>query len=139
MNSQKLEELRHKVQYYGRFTHHGGCLVFLFAIATFIIEFARLIHVSKYHKHDSSWIVEDDPHPDQNILQKMSQLITRDPENEKAIQMGNKESLIFVYYLNCAICILFVIIGMVMYYAAKPALKMVTYLQFGIEEVPQDL
>ena len=47
--------------------------------------------------------------------------------------MGNKESLIFVYYLNCAVCILFGIIGLVMYFASAPALRMVHYLPFGLE------
>jgi len=69
----------------------------------------------------------------------MSKLFVSDPENEKAVQMGNKESLIFVYYLNCAICILFAIIGLVMYYAAKPALQMVGYLQLGVDQVPREL
>ena len=98
-----------------------------------------MVHVSKYHKHDSSWVVEDDPQPDKSQLDKFSKLITNDPENEKAIQMGNKESLIFIYYLNCTICILFAIIGLVMYYAAKPALQMCNHLQLGVSEVPKDL
>ena len=41
--------------------------------------------------------------------------IGENTENLKAIEMGNKESLIFVYLLNCAICILFFIIGALMY------------------------
>ena len=40
-----------------------------------------------------------------------------DMENEKAVLMGNKESVIFIYMLNCVICVLFAIflphIGMV--------------------------
>ena len=45
-----------------------------------------------------------------------------DNENEKAIEMGNKESLVFVYLLNCTICIFFLFIGLDMYFASKPAL-----------------
>ena len=53
--------------------------------------------------------------------------------------MGNKESLIFIYYLNCVICILFGIIGIVMYSAAKPTLQMCSHLQLGLAAVPKEL
>ena len=84
MNS-RTENARLKVQYYARYTHYGGCLVFLCAIITFIVEFARLLHISRYHKHDSSWVIEDDPRPDDKELKKSYALIVGDPENEKAI------------------------------------------------------
>ena len=77
--------MRLKVQYYGRYTHYGGCLVFICALITFIVEFARLTHISRYHKYDSSWVASDDPHPDNTELSKFSKLIVNDPENEKAI------------------------------------------------------
>ena len=75
--SQRLENYRLNVQYYGRFTHHGGCLVVLAALLTFFVELARLVHISKYHRHDSSWVVEDDPQPDQGQLAKISKYIRR--------------------------------------------------------------
>ena len=53
--------------------------------------------------------------------------------------MGNKESLIFVYYLNCAVCILFGIIGLVMYFSSAPALRMIHYLPFGLDTIPEDV
>ena len=53
--------------------------------------------------------------------------------------MGNKESLIFVYMLNCAICILFFIIGAVMYSASKPAIEVADQMRHGIETVPDDI
>ena len=52
---------------------------------TFIVELARLSHISRYHKYDSSWVVEDDPTPEKNELNKLNKLILEDPENEKAI------------------------------------------------------
>ena len=54
--------------------------------------------------------------------------------------MGNKESLIFVYMLNCTICILFAIIGTVMYTATSDALKVMNYIdEGGIDAVPEEL
>ena len=129
----KIEHHRLSVQYYGRYTYYGGCLVFLVSILTFIVELARLSHIARYHKYDSSWDVEDNQSPDKDQLSKLDKLILEDPENEKAIQMGNKESLIFVYYLNCAICVLFGIIGLVMYFSSSPALRMIHYLPFGLD------
>ena len=134
-----MENMRLKVMYYGRYTHYGGCLVFLCACITFIVEFARLSHIARYHKHDASWVAEGDPNPTTPELNKFSKLIEQDPENERAVQMGNKESLIFVYYLNCATCILFAIIGLVMYFSSKPTLQMCNYLQLGVESVPEEL
>jgi len=43
-----------------------------------------------------------------------------DVENEKAVLMGNKESVIFIYMVNCVICVLFLIQGILMWRAAKP-------------------
>ena len=83
--TQKVEDARHGVIYYGRFTFYGGCLVFLISVLTFFVEFARLLHISHFRKHDSTWIIEDDPNPNKSILDKMSKAITADPENEKAI------------------------------------------------------
>ena len=139
MNSQQIENARLKVVYYGRWTYYGGGMVFFVSLMTFLVEFARLVHISKYHKHDSSWVVEDDHAPAKTQLDKITKLLINDPENEKAIQMGNKESLIFIYYLNCAICILFGIIGIVMHNAAKPALQMCSHLQLGLAAVPKEL
>lgn len=67
-----------------------------------------------------------------------------DMENEKAVLMGNKESVIFIYMLNCVICVLFFITGILMWRAAKPTLEMTDYLdQQGsndsIDQVPADL
>ena len=67
-----------------------------------------------------------------------------DMENEKAVLMGNKESVIFIYMLNCVICVLFLITGILMWRAAKPTLEMTEYLdQQGsndsIDQVPADL
>ena len=135
----KIEHYRLNVQYYGRYSYYGGCLVFLVAIVTFFVELARLSHISRYHKYDSSWEVEDDPFPKKSELSKLNKLILEDPENDKAIQMGNKESLIFVYYLNCAVCILFGIIGLVMYYSSGPALRMAHYLPFGLDAIPEEV
>ena len=135
----KIEHYRLNVQYYGRYSYYGGCLVFLVAIVTFFVELARLSHISRYHKYDSSWVVEDDPFPKKSALSKLNKLILEDPENDKAIQMGNKESLIFVYYLNCAVCILFGIIGLVMYYSSGPALRMAHYLPFGLDAIPEEV
>ena len=51
-----------------------------------------------------------------------------DMENEKAVLMGNKESVIFIYMLNCVICVLFFISGILMWRAAKPTIEMTEYL-----------
>ena len=50
-------------------------------------------------------------------------------ENDKAVLMGNKESVLFIYMLNCVICVLFLITGILMWRAAKPTLEMTEYLQ----------
>ena len=50
-------------------------------------------------------------------------------ENDKAVLMGNKESVLFIYMLNCIICVLFLITGILMWRAAKPTLEMTDYLQ----------
>ena len=54
--------------------------------------------------------------------------------------MGNRESVMFVYMLNCVICILFLIQGVLMWRAAKPTLEMIEFLKAGgVENVPADL
>ena len=54
--------------------------------------------------------------------------------------MGNKESVIFIYMVNCTICVLFLIQGILMWRAAKPTIEMIHYLrQGGIENIPADL
>ena len=61
-------------------------------------------------------------------------------ENEKAVLMGNKESVMFVYMINCVICILFLFSGILMWQAAKPTVEMINYLKAGgVENVPADL
>ena len=63
-----------------------------------------------------------------------------DLENEKAVLMGNKESVIFIYMVNCVICVLFLIQGILMWRAAKPTVEMIDYLRKGgIDNVPADL
>lgn len=55
--------------------------------------------------------------------------------------MGNKESVIFIYMLNCVICVLFLIQGILMWRAAKPTLETTDFLmkKNGIDNVPADL
>ena len=53
--------------------------------------------------------------------------------------LGNKESIMFIYMLNCTICILFFIMGVLMFNAARPTLQMVSYLKIGIQNVPDNL
>ena len=56
--------------------------------------------------------------------------------------MGNKESVLFIYMLNCVICVLFMITGFLMWRAAKPTLEMTDYLQKSgnnVDQVPADL
>ncbi len=61
-------------------------------------------------------------------------------ENEKAVLMGNKESIMFIYMVNCVICILFFIQGVLMWQAAKPTLIMIDFMESGgIENIPADL
>ena len=43
--------------------------------------------------------------------------------------MGNKESVIFIYMVNCVICVLFLIQGILMWRAAKPTVEMIGYLR----------
>ena len=63
-----------------------------------------------------------------------------DLENEKAVLMGDRESVMFVYMINCVICSLFFIQGILMWRAAKPTIKMIDFMQKGgIENVPQNL
>ena len=63
-----------------------------------------------------------------------------DMEYEKAVLMGNKESIIFIYMINCVICLLFFIVGIIMWQAAKPTIEMTDYLMAGgIDNVPADL
>lgn len=66
--------------------------------------------------------------------------VTIDIDSEKAALMGNRESIMFVYMLNCVICILFLIQGILMWRAAKPTLEMIDFLKVGgVENVPADL
>ena len=65
---------------------------------------------------------------------------TTDIENEKAVLMGNRESVMFIYILNCVVCVLFFIQGVLMWRAAKPTLEMIGFLQEGnVNDVPADL
>ena len=127
------------MQYYGRYVYYGGITVIIASILTFIVEFMRLYYISSYHKPDRSELAAANPHADENLLTKWEKEIEADPENVRAIQMGNKESLIFIYMLNCTICVLFLFIGLVMYSASKPALQVVHYLQLGVDVVPEEL
>jgi len=52
-----------------------------------------------------------------------------DLENEKAVLMGNKESVMFIYMLNCVCCVLFLIQGILMWQASKPTLLMTQFLE----------
>ena len=54
--------------------------------------------------------------------------------------MGNKEAVIFIYMINCVICILFLIQGILMWRAAKPTIEMIDYLKKdGLDNVPAEL
>ena len=53
--------------------------------------------------------------------------------------MGNREGVLFVYMLNCTLCILFLIMGILMFNASRPTLQMVSYLKIGIQNVPDKL
>ena len=59
-------------------------------------------------------------------------------ENDKAVLMGNKESVLFIYMLNCVICVLFLITGILMWRAAKPTLEMTDFLQAQGNKVDVD-
>ena len=66
--------------------------------------------------------------------------IQSDVESQKAVLMGNKESVLFVYMINCIVCILFLIQGILMWRAAKPTVEMIGYLKKGgVDNVPADL
>ena len=66
--------------------------------------------------------------------------IQSDVESQKAVLMGNKESVLFVYMINCIVCILFLIQGILMWRAAKPTVEMIEYLKKGgVDNVPADL
>lgn len=70
----------------------------------------------------------------------MYQRFQTDIENEKAVLMGNKESVMFVYMINCVICVIFFIQGTLMRNAARPTMEMTDYLmKNGVEGVPEDL
>ena len=71
--------------YYGKFVNCGGLIVVLVAILAFIVEFLRMYRISRFVKHDATWLVEDDPNPDKNMIQKWEYAIEADPENEKAV------------------------------------------------------
>ena len=54
--------------------------------------------------------------------------------------MGDRESVIFVYMLNCVICIIFLIQGVLMWRAAKPTMQVISFMKKeGIDNVPHDL
>ena len=56
--------------------------------------------------------------------------------------MGNKESVMFIYMLNCVICVLFFIKGVLMWQASKPTLETAKFLQnnnYDVNQVPASL
>ena len=54
-----MEKARQRVSYYGSFVNYGGFLVMVSSFIVFVIEFTTLYHISKYHKFNSEWVVED--------------------------------------------------------------------------------
>ena len=54
-----MENARLRVSYYGNFVNYGGLLVMISSFLVFVIEFTTLYHISKYHKFNSEWVVED--------------------------------------------------------------------------------
>ena len=59
------------------------------------------------------------------------QKIEYDLDNERAVLMGEKEGIVFVYMINIVICILFVIVGILMVAAARPSLALLNHLETG--------
>ena len=59
------------------------------------------------------------------------QKIEYDLDNERAVLMGEKEGIVFVYMINIVICILFVIVGILMVSAARPSLALLNHLDGG--------
>ena len=51
-----LEEPRKKVLQYGKYVFYGGILVMCISFITFIVQFTKLYHISKYHKHNAQWV-----------------------------------------------------------------------------------
>jgi len=63
-----------------------------------------------------------------------------DPENEKAVLMGNRLSIIFVYGMNLGICACFFLIGVILYYSSKPTHVLACAIQNdGFDNVPEEL
>ena len=59
------------------------------------------------------------------------QKVEYDLDNERAVLMGEKEGIVFVYMINIVICILFVIVGILMVTAARPSLALLGHLDSG--------
>lgn len=81
-------------------------------------------------------------HDEQLSQSNLFQKLQTDLENEKAVLMGNKEGVMFIYMINCVICILFLIQGILMWQASKPSQKVADYListDFDASSMPEDL
>ena len=145
----RLTETMAQVKFYGSWLTYGGLVIIVASILTFIVEFLRLTHFARLpqlkgdnkmgqleDKLDDLYEKNEEQLSTSNAWQKLS----TDVEAEKAVLMGNKESIIFVYMLNCVACILFLIMGILMWRAAKPSLQMVDFVERGgIQNVPDDL
>lgn len=146
-----MEESMRKVSSYGSWTTYGGLIVMVASILTFFVEFMRMFHIARLQgiagqghadvemlesKLDELERQNQEQADSSNLFQKLS----TDMENEKAALMGNKESVLFVYMINCVICVIFFIQGILMWQAAKPTIETIEYLKKGgVDNVPADL
>ena len=146
----RLDESVQKVRKYGSWVSYGGLVVMIASAVMFIVEFIRMMNIMRLPGLENGHVKMEDLEAQLSQLEEQereqvesSNLWTRlnsDIDNQKAVLMGNKESIIFVYMINTVVCVLFFIQGVLMWRAAKPTIEMTDYLlRGGVENVPADL
>ena len=136
---QRLKESVSSVQSYGQWVSYGGLVVMVGSVVIFFIEFMKMIHIARLPGVKGSGVSSAEVEEELDQLEKENEerlkssnlfvQIQSDIENEKAVLMGNKESVMFIYMLNCVICVLFFIKGVLMWQASKPTLATAKFLQ----------
>ena len=54
--------------------------------------------------------------------------------------MGDRQSVIFFYWINCVACVIFLAQGLLMWFAARPTIEMIEQMKKGgLENVPESL
>ena len=77
---------------------------------------------------------------DELSVLSLYQKLQENPEIEKAVLMGNRKSVIYVYGTNLGICVCYFLIGAILYYYSKPTHNLVQAVQKdGYENVSKKL